>query len=103
VKREELHFTPIYYLDESDPDIVILRRQDGSLACAFSAMGATKVGIIERSGRTTGHSSMLIQLGEGRLLRSAGALNSETRLVEPTAQQFCSPSGYPAFCTLRFR
>jgi hypothetical protein len=47
VKREELHFTPIYYLDESDPDIVILRRQDGSFACAFSAMGATKEGIIE--------------------------------------------------------
>jgi hypothetical protein len=46
---------------------------------------------------------MLIQLGEGRLLRRAGALNSETRLVQPTAQQFCSPSGYPAFCTLYLR
>jgi hypothetical protein len=47
VKREELEFTPFYYLDESDPDIVILRRQDGSFVCAFSAMGATKEGIIE--------------------------------------------------------
>jgi hypothetical protein len=36
-----------YYLDESDPDIVILRRQDDSLVAAFSARGATKEGIIE--------------------------------------------------------
>ena len=28
-----------YYLDESDPDIVILRRQDGAFAAAFSAWG----------------------------------------------------------------
>ena len=34
-----------YYLDESDPDIVVLRRQDGSFAAAFSARGATKEGI----------------------------------------------------------
>jgi hypothetical protein len=36
-----------YYLDESDPDIVILRRQDGSFVAAFSASGATKEGILE--------------------------------------------------------
>jgi hypothetical protein len=36
-----------YYLDESDPDIVILRRQDGSFVAAFSAQGATKEGIVE--------------------------------------------------------
>jgi hypothetical protein len=36
-----------YYLDESDPDVVILRRQDGSFAAAFSARGATKEGIVE--------------------------------------------------------
>ena len=36
-----------YYLDESDPDTVILRRQDGTLVAAFSARGATKEGIIE--------------------------------------------------------
>ena len=35
------------YLDESDPDIVILRRQDGSFVAAFSAMGATEEGIVE--------------------------------------------------------
>jgi hypothetical protein len=36
-----------YYLDQSDPDVVILRRQDGSFVAAFSARGATKDGILE--------------------------------------------------------
>src|SRR5215211_4053418 len=31
-----------YYLDESDPDLVVLRRQDGAFVAAFSARGATK-------------------------------------------------------------
>jgi hypothetical protein len=36
-----------YYLDESDPDVVILRRQDGAFVAAFSARGATTEGILE--------------------------------------------------------
>ncbi len=36
-----------YYLDESDPDVVVLRRQDGTFVAAFSAQGATKKGIVE--------------------------------------------------------
>jgi hypothetical protein len=36
-----------YFLDESDPDIVVLRRQDGSFVAAFSARGATREGIRE--------------------------------------------------------
>ena len=36
-----------YYLDESDPDVVILRRQDDAFVAAFSARGATKEGILE--------------------------------------------------------
>ncbi|MDQ3183810.1 MAG: hypothetical protein M3Q62_09785 [Actinomycetota bacterium] len=36
-----------YYLDESDPDVVILRRQDSSFVAAFSARGATREGIVE--------------------------------------------------------
>jgi hypothetical protein len=36
-----------YFLDESDPDIVILRRQDDSFVAAFSARGATNEGVIE--------------------------------------------------------
>ena len=36
-----------YYLDESDPDILVLRRQDGAFVAAFSARGATTEGIAE--------------------------------------------------------
>ncbi len=36
-----------YYLDESDPDVVILRRQDASFVAAFSARGVAKEGIIK--------------------------------------------------------
>jgi hypothetical protein len=36
-----------YYLDESDPDIVLLRGQDDSFVAAFSARGVTKEGVIE--------------------------------------------------------
>jgi hypothetical protein len=34
-----------YFLDESDPDVLVLRRQDGYFVAAFSAEGATKEGI----------------------------------------------------------
>jgi hypothetical protein len=36
-----------YYIDKSDPDVVILRRQDGALVAAFSASGVTKEGLID--------------------------------------------------------
>ena len=36
-----------YFLDQSDPDVLILRSQDGSFVAAFSARGATKEGILE--------------------------------------------------------
>jgi hypothetical protein len=36
-----------YYLDQSDPDIVVLRRQDGAFVAAFSARGVTDKGIVE--------------------------------------------------------
>jgi hypothetical protein len=36
-----------YYMDESDPDVVVLRRQDGAFVAAFSARGATREGIVE--------------------------------------------------------
>jgi hypothetical protein len=38
---------PTYVLDESDPDIVVLRRADGSFVAAFSASGATREGILQ--------------------------------------------------------
>jgi hypothetical protein len=36
-----------YFLDESDPDILVLRRQDGTSVAAFSSSGATREGIVE--------------------------------------------------------
>jgi hypothetical protein len=36
-----------YYIDESDPDIVIWLRQGGTFVAAFSARGATKEGLLE--------------------------------------------------------
>jgi hypothetical protein len=38
---------PSYFLDESDPDILVLRRADGSFVAAFSARGATREGILQ--------------------------------------------------------
>jgi hypothetical protein len=34
-------------LDESDPDVVALRRDDGTFVAAFSARGATKEDFVE--------------------------------------------------------
>ena len=39
-RRQVLPYS--YYLDESDPDVPILRRQDGAFVTAFSAQGATR-------------------------------------------------------------
>jgi hypothetical protein len=36
-----------YHLDESDPDVVVLRRQDGAFVAAFSARAATREAIVE--------------------------------------------------------
>jgi hypothetical protein len=47
VEDEPLFAKFYYYLDESDPDIVVLRRQDRSFAAVFSAQGATREGIVE--------------------------------------------------------
>ncbi len=47
VEDEPLFAKFYYYLDESDPDIAVLRRQDGAFVAAFSARGATTEGIVE--------------------------------------------------------
>ena len=36
-----------YHLDESDPEVVVLWRQDGAFVATFSARGATREGIVE--------------------------------------------------------
>lgn len=46
-RREVLLPSFNYYLDESEPDIAILRRQDDSFVAAFSARGYTREGIVE--------------------------------------------------------
>ena len=52
---QELHFPKFnYYLDESDSDVVILRRQDSSFVAAFSARGATRGGIVEAASASSG-------------------------------------------------
>ena len=65
-----------YYLDESDPDVVILRRQDGAFVAAFSARGATREGIVEAAkedyGRLIEANADLLGLrGDGDRKRSA--------------------------------
>ena len=65
-----------YYLDNSDPDIVILRRQDGAFVAAFSAIWATREGIAEAAkedyGRLIEANAGLSALrGEGDRKRSA--------------------------------
>ncbi len=48
MSKEELGFPKFdNYLDESDADILVLRRQDCTFVAAFSAQGATKEGIVE--------------------------------------------------------
>ena len=74
---EELSFPKFdYYLDESDPDVVILRRQDGSFVAAFSARGATREGIVEAAKEDYGrlieaNADPLGLRGDGERSRSA--------------------------------
>jgi hypothetical protein len=71
-EQEELLFPKFdYYLDESDPDVVVLRRQDGTFVAAFSAQGATRDGIVE------------------------AAREDYAGLLGENAGQYASPGGYP--------
>jgi hypothetical protein len=48
VSGEDLLFSTFgYHLDESDPDVAILCRQDGSFVAASSERRATREGIVE--------------------------------------------------------
>lgn len=38
---------PGYLLDASDPDVLLLLREDGTTVAVFSAMGATAEGLLE--------------------------------------------------------
>ena len=61
--QEEWGLPTSYYLDESDPDIVILRRQDDTFVAAFSARGATGEGIVEAARED--YKSLLERMPEG--------------------------------------
>jgi hypothetical protein len=58
-----------YYLDESDPDIAVLRRQDGAFVAAFSAQGATREGIVEAAREDY---QQLIEANAESILREGG-------------------------------
>jgi hypothetical protein len=65
-----------YHLDASDPDVAVLRRQDGAFVAAFSARGATREGIVEAAkedyGRLIEANADLLGLrGDGDRKRSA--------------------------------
>jgi hypothetical protein len=53
-----------YYLDESDPDVVVLRRQDGAFVAAFSARGATREGIAQAAKEDYRQLVMRLHAGE---------------------------------------
>jgi hypothetical protein len=44
---QEAELPKHYDLDESDPDIVVVRRDDGTFVAAFSAKGATKEELVK--------------------------------------------------------
>ena len=64
-----------YHLDESDPDVVVLRRQDGAFVAAFSACGATREGIVEA---TKQDYAALLQEHAGPLGLESEALRSRS-------------------------
>ena len=55
-----------YYLDESDPDVLILRRQDGTFVAAFSAQGATREGILEAASEDYRRLAWRLRAGQRR-------------------------------------
>jgi hypothetical protein len=63
-KEEQLFPKFDYYIDESDPDVVVLRRQGGSFVAAFSARGGHEGG--HRGGRQGGLRE--VDRGEGGVL-----------------------------------
>jgi hypothetical protein len=52
---EKLTFSTFdYYLDQSDPDVLLLRRKDGAFVAAFSARGVTEGASSKLSRRIAG-------------------------------------------------
>ncbi len=84
---EELRFPKLdYYLDESDPDVMILRRQDDSFVAPFSTQGATNEGIVEAAKEDYGRLVEAYAAQQGQ--STEGQRSSQTRAAslygEPT-------------------
>ena len=78
----ELHFPKLnYYLDKSDPDVVILHRQDGSLVAVFSASGATSKGIVEAAKEDYRQLIRAHPTSLGGRAKKTGALDPKTGLL----------------------
>ena len=48
-----------YYLDESDPAVLVLRRQDGAFVSTFSAQGATGEAIADEAAREEDYGALV--------------------------------------------
>jgi len=70
-----------YYLDESDPDVLVLRRQDGTFVAAFSAQWATREGILEAASEDYRRLASHLRAGERRA-SSLDELPEEAAVVE---------------------
>jgi hypothetical protein len=56
VGKRETPLPRYYFIDEPGPDLVVLRRQDGTFVASFSASGATKEGSWRQPRRSTANS-----------------------------------------------
>ena len=81
VEDEPLFSKFDYYLDESDPDIVVLRRQDGAFVAAFSVRGVTTEGIMEAAKEDYLKLLLRLRAGEGQEL-SLDELPEHTAIVD---------------------
>jgi len=75
-----------YYLDESDPDVALLRRQDGSFVGAFSARGATRKGI--RRAAEEDYRAMLEAYAASRRWSTREQSSSQLRDSSPSQNTF---------------
>jgi hypothetical protein len=74
-----------YHLDESDPDMVVLRRQDDTFVAAFSARGVTPEASSKRLRKTTVNSSAFAGHGKWRNPSTTRALDPDAGLIHPTS------------------
>jgi hypothetical protein len=64
-RMQDAMLPPDFYLDESDPDIITLRRKDGTFVAAFSAQGATREGIVQAALQDSRNPKVPRPSGEG--------------------------------------